>query len=335
MRLSGQVMGLTFFAYDTSLVLTVPPGGSETRQYALDLTDLDGQATGLVIGALSVQDAPGNGAGPGGDGVRRPGLHPLGLRHLRPGRGRDDPGVPRRRPPRHDPPHAPRQPLEAGPAVPHPRDRAGPVDRVHPLRPAGVRAPDGALAADHAGLRGRVLPARLSHAVARRRGGVGRDAWASRSPPTGDPRHRAGGRRPPRLRDRWGARAGRVGHRPGCPPPAAGPRGRHQGAAAGLRRRPRRAGPFRGRGPAAGRPRPPPRGARLRLRGDRRPVPAGDGEAHRRHPVEPVHRHGRHRRRGRGRGAWPRAPRCTSPTAGACCTATSSRRTSCSRPRGR
>jgi len=58
-RLSGQVMGLTFFAYDTSLVLTVAPGGSETRQYALDLTDLDGQATGLVIGALSVQDAPG------------------------------------------------------------------------------------------------------------------------------------------------------------------------------------------------------------------------------------------------------------------------------------
>jgi len=59
-RLSGRVMGLTFFAYDTSLVLTVPPGGSETRAYALDLTDLDGQATGLVIGALSVQDAPGH-----------------------------------------------------------------------------------------------------------------------------------------------------------------------------------------------------------------------------------------------------------------------------------
>lgn len=58
-RLSGRVMGLTFFAYDTSLVLTVPPGGTESRQYALDLTDLDGQATGLVIGALSVQDAPG------------------------------------------------------------------------------------------------------------------------------------------------------------------------------------------------------------------------------------------------------------------------------------
>lgn len=53
-RLAGQVMGLTFFAYDTTVAITVPAGRTVTRRYALDLVGLNGQATGLIQGSLSI-----------------------------------------------------------------------------------------------------------------------------------------------------------------------------------------------------------------------------------------------------------------------------------------
>ncbi|MDQ6613866.1 MAG: hypothetical protein M3083_03740 [Actinomycetota bacterium] len=56
-RLEGQVIGLTFFAYDTSVSMSVAPGATETRRLVLDLSGLDGQATGLISGAVKVLDA--------------------------------------------------------------------------------------------------------------------------------------------------------------------------------------------------------------------------------------------------------------------------------------
>ncbi len=55
-RLQGQVIGLTFFEYDTSVSMTVAPGSTETRRLAIDLSGLDGQATGLIPGTIKVLD---------------------------------------------------------------------------------------------------------------------------------------------------------------------------------------------------------------------------------------------------------------------------------------
>jgi hypothetical protein len=55
-RLQGEVMGLTFFAYDTSVSFTVAPGTTEDRSFALDLVGLKGQATGLIRGSVAVLD---------------------------------------------------------------------------------------------------------------------------------------------------------------------------------------------------------------------------------------------------------------------------------------
>ena len=56
-RLQGEVMALTFFAYDTSVNFTVAPGATETRTFELDLVGLGGQATGLIQGSVAVLDA--------------------------------------------------------------------------------------------------------------------------------------------------------------------------------------------------------------------------------------------------------------------------------------
>lgn len=56
-RLDGRVVGLTFFAYDTAVRLDVAPGKTETLRFPLDLTGLDGQATGLLPGSLKLLDA--------------------------------------------------------------------------------------------------------------------------------------------------------------------------------------------------------------------------------------------------------------------------------------
>lgn len=55
-RLEGRVAGLTFFAYDTSVDLTVGPRQSTSLQYVLDLGGLQGQATGLIPGSIRLLD---------------------------------------------------------------------------------------------------------------------------------------------------------------------------------------------------------------------------------------------------------------------------------------
>lgn len=55
-RLEGRVMGLTFFAYDTAVGMTVAPGATESRTFQLDLAGLDGQATGLIPGSVKILD---------------------------------------------------------------------------------------------------------------------------------------------------------------------------------------------------------------------------------------------------------------------------------------
>ncbi len=56
-RLEGKVVGLTFFAYDTAVALTVAPGAKGSRRFPLDLGGLDGQATGLIPGSVKLLDA--------------------------------------------------------------------------------------------------------------------------------------------------------------------------------------------------------------------------------------------------------------------------------------
>jgi hypothetical protein len=56
-RLAGQVMGLTFYAYDTSVSFKVAPGAVATYRFALRLIGLEGQATGLIGSSISVLDA--------------------------------------------------------------------------------------------------------------------------------------------------------------------------------------------------------------------------------------------------------------------------------------
>ncbi|MEV5834311.1 hypothetical protein [Nocardia sp. NPDC052112] len=52
--LAGHVLGLTFFSYSTAVELTIAPGRSEELRYRLDLTGLEGQATGLIVADLAV-----------------------------------------------------------------------------------------------------------------------------------------------------------------------------------------------------------------------------------------------------------------------------------------
>jgi len=56
-RLSGTALGLTFFAYDTSVALTVPAGETATQGFTLDLSDLDSQVTGLLPTQVAILDA--------------------------------------------------------------------------------------------------------------------------------------------------------------------------------------------------------------------------------------------------------------------------------------
>ena len=59
-ELTGRVIGLSFFAFDTSVGLNVPAGATDTLSYSLDLTGLRGQATGLMGGAVTVFDNHGH-----------------------------------------------------------------------------------------------------------------------------------------------------------------------------------------------------------------------------------------------------------------------------------
>ena len=55
--LTGVVAGLTFFSYQTSVNLTLGSSQATHLRYALDLTGLDGQATGLIPARIAVADA--------------------------------------------------------------------------------------------------------------------------------------------------------------------------------------------------------------------------------------------------------------------------------------
>ncbi|WP_085998500.1 hypothetical protein [Nocardia vinacea] len=52
--LAGHVLGLTFFSYSTAVELIIAPGRAEALKYRLDLTGLEGQATGLIVADLAV-----------------------------------------------------------------------------------------------------------------------------------------------------------------------------------------------------------------------------------------------------------------------------------------
>lgn len=55
-RLRGEVMGLTFFSYETSVGFSVPAGSTQTRRFAVDLSSLRGQATGLIPSSVALLD---------------------------------------------------------------------------------------------------------------------------------------------------------------------------------------------------------------------------------------------------------------------------------------
>ncbi|OLR89736.1 hypothetical protein BJP25_01520 [Actinokineospora bangkokensis] len=55
-RVSGESLALTFFAYDTTVPFEVAPGGEETRAFPLDVRDLDGQAIGLLPTSVELLD---------------------------------------------------------------------------------------------------------------------------------------------------------------------------------------------------------------------------------------------------------------------------------------
>ncbi|MGW6377542.1 hypothetical protein ACWFRB_15910 [Rhodococcus sp. NPDC055112] len=57
--LSGHVLGLSFFDYHSSMAATVAPGETQTIAYSVDLSGLDGQATGLINGSLTLLDGNG------------------------------------------------------------------------------------------------------------------------------------------------------------------------------------------------------------------------------------------------------------------------------------
>ncbi|MGW6421385.1 hypothetical protein ACWF82_01800 [Nocardia sp. NPDC055053] len=58
--LSGQVVGLTFYSFSTSVNRTVLPNSTERLSYSLDLSGLSEQATGLISGSVTAYDADDN-----------------------------------------------------------------------------------------------------------------------------------------------------------------------------------------------------------------------------------------------------------------------------------
>lgn len=61
--LSGSVLGLNFFAFQTSVGIVVAPGETQSIDYSLDMSGLDSQATGLINGTLVVNSDGGNAVG--------------------------------------------------------------------------------------------------------------------------------------------------------------------------------------------------------------------------------------------------------------------------------
>jgi hypothetical protein len=55
-RLDGRVLGLTFYTFDTRVDLRLDPRGSGEREFAVDIADLRGQASGLLPSRLALLD---------------------------------------------------------------------------------------------------------------------------------------------------------------------------------------------------------------------------------------------------------------------------------------
>ena len=55
-RLAGDTLGLTFFAFTAPLDLRVGGGDTESLAFRLDVSDLDGQANGLLDGSIQLLD---------------------------------------------------------------------------------------------------------------------------------------------------------------------------------------------------------------------------------------------------------------------------------------
>jgi hypothetical protein len=53
-RLEGRVIGMSFFVFSTRIDLSVPAGTSQDRTIQLDLSDLGGQAVGLIPARMSL-----------------------------------------------------------------------------------------------------------------------------------------------------------------------------------------------------------------------------------------------------------------------------------------
>ena len=56
-RLHGEVLGLTFYSYTTRVDIELAPGEPGTREFTIDLLDIDEQAVGFVPSQLSLLDA--------------------------------------------------------------------------------------------------------------------------------------------------------------------------------------------------------------------------------------------------------------------------------------
>ncbi len=159
--LNGTVAGLTFYAYDTSVHLLLGSHRATHLRYALDLTGLDGQATGLIPATISIANPRHQTAGLPVDGHRRPGLAGLGLRPVRPGpAGAHRPGHHRRGGVHRHPSDA-AQPLAARPADAHARHRHGPGAGLLHVRAVGLGTDPGHLVDRGARVRRGLLRARV------------------------------------------------------------------------------------------------------------------------------------------------------------------------------
>jgi hypothetical protein len=62
-RLEGRVLGLAFMVYTTDVGMDIEPGDTGTREYQLNLRDLDGEATGTIPASLILLDSEGHDIG--------------------------------------------------------------------------------------------------------------------------------------------------------------------------------------------------------------------------------------------------------------------------------
>jgi hypothetical protein len=53
-RVEGTVLDLPLFSYDTAVNLVVPPGSTKSLSFPLELTSVGSQATGLVVGSVTL-----------------------------------------------------------------------------------------------------------------------------------------------------------------------------------------------------------------------------------------------------------------------------------------